>query len=135
MLIGTEKEMRQQWLQISEDNAQQRKAEFHTTSLPFCSAHQHWKGGENPLHKFNEWSVNRRIESLRQMDKKLSEMEVGSRYTIWQNYGGGLKATADETHANWKRIAENDDLYINALFCYMVCTLESYTLSGFDFTE
>lgn len=58
------------------------------------------------MHKFNEWSVNRRIESLRQMDKKLSEMEVASRYTIWQNYGGGLKATADETHANWKRIAE-----------------------------
>lgn len=87
------------------------------------------------MHKFNEWSVKRKIESLRQMDKKLSEMEVGSRYTIWQNYGGGLKATADETHANWKRIAENDNLYINALFCYMVCTLESYTLSGFDFTE
>ena len=58
--------------------------------------------------KINEWSVNRRIESLRQMDKMLSEMNVGSRYTIWQEYGGGLKATADETRANWKRIAEED---------------------------
>ena len=52
--------------------------------------------------KINEWSVNRRIESLRQMDKMLSEMNVGSRYTIWQEYGGGLKANADDTHANWK---------------------------------
>lgn len=85
--------------------------------------------------KISEWSVNRRIESLRQMDKKLSEMEVASRYTIWQKYGGGLKATADETFANWKKIAEDDDMYINALFCYMVCTLENYTLSGFDFSE
>ena len=41
--------------------------------------------------KINEWSVNRRIESLRQMDKMLSEMNVGSRYTIWQEYGGGLR--------------------------------------------
>ena len=31
--------------------------------------------------KINEWSVNRRIESLRQMDKMLSEMNVGRRNT------------------------------------------------------
>jgi hypothetical protein len=65
------------------------------------------------------------------MDKMLSDMNVGGRYTIWQSYGGGLKATADETKANWKRIAENDELYQNAIFCYMVCTLEPYTLNGF----
>lgn len=115
-----------------------RSKERQNFTLPVCLFVVRISTGrevKNPLHKFNEWSVNRKIESLRQMDKKLSEMEVGSRYTIWQNYGGGLKATADETHANWKRIAENDDLYINALFCYMVCTLESYTLSGFNFTE
>lgn len=82
--------------------------------------------------KINEWSINRRIESLRQMDKMLSEMNVGSRYTIWQEYGGGLKANADETHANWERIAEDDELYQNAIFCYMVCTLEKYTLKGWD---
>jgi len=82
--------------------------------------------------KINEWSVNRRIESLHQMDKMLSEMNVGSRYTIWQEYGGGLKATADETRANWKRIAEDDELYQNALFCYMVCTLEKQTLKGWE---
>ena len=62
----------------------------------------------------------------------LSEMEVGSRYTIWQSYGGGLKATAEETQTNWERIAKNDELYLNAIFCYMVCTLEPYTLSGFE---
>ena len=50
--------------------------------------------------KIQEWSVNRRIESLRQMDKMLSEMNVGSRYTIWKSYGGGLKATADATQLN-----------------------------------
>lgn len=82
--------------------------------------------------KISEWSVNRRIESLRQMDKMLSEMNVGSRYTIWQEYGGGLKATAEETEENWKRIASDDELYQNALFCYMCCTLEKYTLKGWE---
>ena len=65
--------------------------------------------------KINEWSVNRRIESLRQMDKMLSEMNVGSRYTIWQEYGGGLKTNADDTRANWKCIAKDDELYQNAI--------------------
>lgn len=81
--------------------------------------------------KIQEWSVKRRVESLRQMDKMLSEMNVGSRYTIWQSYGGGLKATEKETLENWQRIAEDDELYSNAIFCYMVCTLEKYTLSNF----
>ena len=84
------------------------------------------------MQKIKEWDTRRRIESLRQMDKMLSEMNVGSRYTIWQDYGGGLKPTAEETHANWKRIAEDDELYQNAIFCYMVCTLEKYTLAGFE---
>lgn len=82
--------------------------------------------------KISEWSTKRRIESLRQMDRMLSDMEVGSRYTIWQRYGGGLKATAEETQINWERIAKNDELYLNAIFCYMVCTLEPYTLAGFE---
>lgn len=85
--------------------------------------------------KISGWSVNRRIESLRQMDKMLSEMNVASRYTSWQSYGGGLKATADETLANWKHIAEDDELYQNAIFCYMCCTLEKYTFKNFDFRE
>ena len=84
------------------------------------------------MQKIQEWSVNRRIESLRQMDKMLSELQVASRGTIWQSYGGGLKATAEETHANWKRIAEDDEAYENAIFCYMVCTLEKYTLANFS---
>lgn len=84
------------------------------------------------MQKIKGWDTRRRIESLRQMDKMLSEMNVGSRYTIWQDYGGGLKATAEETHANWQRIAEDDELYQNAIFCYMVCTLEKYTLAGFE---
>ena len=84
------------------------------------------------MQKISEWSTKRRIESLKQMDRMLSEMEVGSRYTIWQTYGGGLKASAEETNVNWKRIAEDDELYQNAIFCYMVCTLEKYTLSGFE---
>lgn len=84
------------------------------------------------MQKISEWSTKRRIESLRQMDRMLSDLEVGSRYTIWQRYGGGLKATAEETQTNWERIAKNDELYLNAIFCYMVCTLEPYTLSGFE---
>lgn len=82
--------------------------------------------------KIDKWSVPRRIESLRQMDRMLRDLSCGSRYTIWQDYGGGLKKTVEETEANWKRIAEDDDLYNDAIFCYMVCTLEKYTLAGFE---
>lgn len=82
--------------------------------------------------KISEWSINRRVESLRQMDRMLSKMNVGGRYTIWQSYGGGLKETTKETQANWKRIASDDELYSNAIFCYMVCTLEPLTLSNFS---
>ena len=83
--------------------------------------------------KINEWSTRRRIESLRQMDIFLSELNVASRYTIWKQYGGGQKQTEEETLENWRHIAEDDELYQNALFCYMVCTLEKQTLSGFGF--
>lgn len=61
------------------------------------------------------------------MDKQLSELNVVSRYTIWKSYGG-LKATQDETLKNWERIAKSDSLYIQAVFCYMVCTLEKYAI-------
>lgn len=80
------------------------------------------------MYKFQKWSVARRIESLREMDQILSKMMVGSRDTIWHQWGGGLKATREETEANWKRIAENDELYADAVFCYMICTLEPITL-------
>lgn len=77
-----------------------------------------------------EWSVRRRVESLRQMDRMLSDLGVGSRYTIWKEFGGGLCATEAETIEKWNRIAKNDALYANALFCYMVCTLEKYAISN-----
>lgn len=84
------------------------------------------------MQKIKEWNTERRIESLRQMDKMLSELNVAGRYTIWQKWGGGLKASAEETEANWARIASDDELYSDAIFCYMVCTLEKQTLKGFD---
>ena len=40
-----------------------------------------------------------------------------------------------DTYANWKRIAEDDELYQNAIFCYMCCTLEKYTLQNFNVKE
>ena len=83
--------------------------------------------------KIEGWNTAQRMESLRQMDNHLRDMRVGSRDTIWKQYGGGLCAKADETTANWKRIAEDDEAYLNALFCYMVCTLEPQTLEGFGF--
>lgn len=84
------------------------------------------------MKKISEWSVRRRVESLSQMDKMLSKLNVGGRYTIWQSYGGGLKETEKETQANWERIASDDELYTNAIFCYMVCTLEPLTFSNFN---
>lgn len=82
--------------------------------------------------KIQEWSVERRIESLRLMDKMLSNMNVASRYTIWQQFGGGLKGKEEDTLSNWHEIASKDELYIDALLCYMVCTLEPYTLAFFN---
>ena len=81
--------------------------------------------------KINDWKTAQRMESLRQMDNHLRDMSVGSRDTIWQKYGGGLKATAEETRENWEHIAKDDELYLNALFYYMVATLEPQTLKSF----
>lgn len=82
--------------------------------------------------KIDEWSIRRRIESLRQMDQMLSDLNVGSRYTIWRKWGGGLQNTPEKTYAKWEYIASDNVRYINAIFCYMVCTLEKYTLKGFS---
>ena len=81
--------------------------------------------------KINDWNTAQRVESLRQMDNHLRDMWVGGRDTIWKEYGGGLKASADKTKENWERIAKDDELYLNALFCYMVATLEPQTLNSF----
>lgn len=81
--------------------------------------------------KINDWNTAQRMESLRQMDNHLRDMSVGSRDTVWQKYGGGLKATAEETRENWEHIAKDDELYLNALFYYMVATLEPQTLKSF----
>ena len=83
------------------------------------------------MAKISNWSVQRRVESLRQMDLMLMRMGIASRETVWHEYGGGLEATAEKTHEKWKRIAESDELYNDALFCYMICTLEEITLEGF----
>lgn len=83
------------------------------------------------LLKIKEWSLRRRIESLQEMDMMLSELDSIGRYTIWQSWGGGKKATDEKTLENWKRIAEDDELYSNAIFCYMVCTLEKYAYPTF----
>ena len=81
--------------------------------------------------KIDEVEVPRRIEALRLMDRKLSDLHISSRYTIWQDWGGGLKKTQEETIANWTRIAEDDDLFNNALYCFMICCIQNYTLDAF----
>lgn len=82
--------------------------------------------------KINLWSVKQRMTALEQMDQTLRKMNVVTRGTIWQNYGGGLRATEEETKANWKRIAEDDEAFLNAIFCYVCCTLEPFTLQSFS---
>ena len=66
------------------------------------------------------------------MDRRLAELNISSRDTIWKEYGGGLRENEKATLENWKRIAEYDILYDHAIYCYMVCTLEPYTLCGFE---
>lgn len=82
--------------------------------------------------KISEWSVPRRIESLRQMDKHLSDIGCAGRYTVWKKYGLPC-ATEEETTEKLRTIAQDDELYNNALFYYMVCTLEKQTLKDLGF--
>ena len=42
-----------------------------------------------------------------------------------------MNMVADWKQLPKKRIAESDELYNDALFCYMICTLEEITLEGF----
>lgn len=82
------------------------------------------------MAKIDNWSVMRRMESLRQMDQVLDEMGVSSRYVEWETYGFPC-STKEETDEKLRKIAESDELYNDALFTYMVCTLEKKTLAGF----
>ena len=50
------------------------------------------------------------------MDRRLAELNISSRDTIWKEYGGGLRENEKATLENWKRIAENDILYDNAIY-------------------
>ena len=81
--------------------------------------------------KFDDWSLGRKVESLREMNEMLQKMGVASLYTTWREWGYGLQPTKEKTEANWERIAKDDEAYINAVFCYMICTLEDFTLGGF----
>ena len=45
------------------------------------------------------------------MDRRLAELNISSRDTIWKEYGGGLRENEKATLENWKRIAEDDILY------------------------
>lgn len=80
------------------------------------------------MKKANELPLLQKIECLHEMDKMLSHLGVASKYTWWNANGFGLQKSKEETIANWKRIASDDELFNNALLCYMMCTLEPYTL-------
>ena len=72
--------------------------------------------------KFSDWSIQRKIESLRLMEKYLRNH--GSPYgrdTIWQDWGGGYCATPEETEEKLLEIALSEEKYINALFCFYIC--------------
>lgn len=71
---------------------------------------------------FHDWSVQRRIESLRLMEKEIKlHGDRLAHDTTWQEYGGGMCVTKEETEAKWKSIAEDDEKYINALFAFYIC--------------
>lgn len=82
--------------------------------------------------KISKWSTQRRIESLRQMDLMLRDMGSSGRDTIWRDYGGALGKSEEDTYNRRKRIAEDDEAYLNAIFCYMVCTLEPITFGHLE---
>lgn len=77
----------------------------------------------------SEFSTKRRVEILRQLDRRLADMKVVSRGTMWAPYG--LKATVEQTQENWERIAADDEEFSQAILYYAMCTLEPYTLGQF----
>ena len=62
------------------------------------------------------------MESLRLMEQYLRQHgdQLGHD-TIWQDWGAGFCATKEETEAKLRSIAEDDEKYINALFCFYIC--------------
>ena len=63
----------------------------------------------------SEFSTKRRVEILRQLDRRLADMKVVSRGTMWAPYG--LKATAEQTQENWERMMRS----FRKQFCIMLC--------------
>lgn len=72
--------------------------------------------------KFSDWSTERKMEALKLMEKSIwNNGDMLAHDTIWKDWGAGLCATAEETVAKRKAIAEDDEKFINALFCYYIC--------------
>lgn len=83
------------------------------------------------MARHNSWSIERKIEALAEMDRTLMKMHVASYETIWADWGGGMKTTPEETEANWRKIAEDDKLFNDVLFCFMIGVIEPLTMEKF----
>lgn len=78
--------------------------------------------------RFSDWSINRKVESLKLMEKSLRKQGSALGHdTIWQEWGGGYCSTPGETEAKLIEIASSDEKYINALFCYYVCMTTDFS--------
>lgn len=72
--------------------------------------------------KFSDWSIQRKMESLRLMEKYLRKHgNPLGKDTIWQEWGGGYCGTQEETEEKLKTIVSDNEAYINALFCFYIC--------------
>lgn len=74
------------------------------------------------LLEFSNMPLDARMRLLKKMDRSISKHgnELG-RATIWHDWGAGLRATAEESIAHRKYIAEDDTRFINAMYCYCIC--------------
>ena len=68
-------------------------------------------------YTFSNWSIDRKIRALELMDKYLKKNVPRSVYDIeWERHGAH-----PFQRERCREIAEDDDLFIEALFCFYVC--------------
>lgn len=69
------------------------------------------------MYQFSNWSTDRKVRALGLMDEYLRKHVSRSTYDIEWEKGGAHPYQAEKC----LKIAENDDLFVNALFCFYIC--------------
>lgn len=81
-------------------------------------------------YEFSSWSTERRYRALIIMDRYIQRNgDITGYMKDWKEYGGGSTGEPESTKAKRMEIAKDDTKFINALFCFYICTTTFFSMN------